>query len=53
MARRAGYSAERIEQNGADVLQGQRAKDEGAYRLLLRPAPGGGTAADLIANNGR
>ncbi len=53
MAKRAGYSSEHIEQNGADVLGGARAKDDGAYHIVLRPAPDGGTDVELIANGGR
>lgn len=53
MARRAGYDAEHIEENGEHVLGGTRDKDEGAYYVSLKPASGGGTAVDLIANLGR
>lgn len=53
LARRGGYSIEHIEQNGADVLGGTRAKDSGAYYIRFADAPGGGTAVDLIAHGGR
>lgn len=53
MARRAGYDAERLEENGEDVLGGTRERDEGAYYVSLKSTQGGGTAVDLIANGGR
>jgi hypothetical protein len=53
MARRNGFSSERLEQNGGDVLGGTREKDVRAYYLSLGKAPDGGTAVDLIANGGR
>ncbi len=53
MARRAGYSAEHIEQNGAHVLGGTRERDDGAFYLSLTALRGGGTAVDLIARGGR
>lgn len=53
MARRAGYSAEHIEQNGEHVLGGTRQRGDGAFYLSLTVLRGGGTAVDLIANGGR
>lgn len=53
MARRAGYSAEHIEQNGAHVLGGTRERDENAFHVSFTALHGGGTAVDLIATGGR
>jgi len=53
MASRAGYTIEHVEENGEHVLGGTRDKDEGAYYIGFKDAPGGGTAVDLIANLGR
>lgn len=53
MARRAGYSAEHVEQNGAHVLGGTRARDDGAFYVSFSALRGGGTAVDLIATGGR
>jgi len=52
LARRAGYSIEHVEQNGAAVLGGTR-RGSGAYTVTVRPAPGGGSSVDLVANGGR
>lgn len=52
MVRRAGYSADHIEQNGEDVLSGRRGKG-GAYYLSVKARNGGGTAVDLIADHSR
>lgn len=53
MARRAGYSAEHIEQNGEHVLGGTRERDDGAFYVSLSALRDGGTAVDLIARGGR
>lgn len=53
MARRAGYSAEHIEQNGVHVLGGTRERDDGAFHVSFSALRGGGTAVDLIATGGR
>lgn len=53
MARRAGYDAEHQTMDGDHVLGGTRAKDDGAYFITFAPAPGGGTAVDIVTNNGR
>lgn len=53
MARRGGYTAEHIEENGEHVLGGTRAKDDGAYYVSMTSAPGGATSVTLIANGGR
>jgi hypothetical protein len=39
--------------DGEHVLGGTRAKDDGAYFITFAPAPGGGTAVDIVTNNGR
>ena len=48
MAKRAGYSIEQIEQNGAPALVGTQAKSGAAYHIRFRAMAGGGTMADLI-----
>jgi len=48
MAKRGGYSVEHAEHNGADVLDGAKGKDGGAYFLRVEEAPGGGSAVDLV-----
>lgn len=50
---RGGFTAEHVLQGSDHVLAGARARDDGAYYLILSNRPGGGTAVDLIANNGR
>ena len=53
MARRAGFTVERIEQNGGDTLLG-KGKGKAAFFLNLRPATeSGGTEVDLVANQAR
>jgi hypothetical protein len=52
-ARRAGYSADYELRKGEHVMGGTRDNDGGAFVLFLNPLPGGGTAVDLVANNGR
>jgi len=54
MAKRGRYSVEHIEQNGADALVGARSgggDGGGAYHILFRDEPGGGTLVDLIARD--
>ena len=51
-ATRAGFSAEHQVGGGRHVLGGTRARDGGAYVIYLSARPDGGTAVDLIANNG-
>jgi hypothetical protein len=52
-ARRAGYSAQYQTSKGENILGGTRAKDKGAYYIVFSRHPGGGTAVDIVANNGR
>lgn len=52
-AKRAGFGAEHQFMNGENVLGGVRASDDGAYFIIFAAAPGGGTAVDIVANNGR
>jgi hypothetical protein len=51
-ARQSGFSAEYQIRAGEHTLGGTRTKDDGAYVVTFNRAPGGGTAVDLIANNG-
>lgn len=56
MARRAGFTVEHIELNGADALSGTRGgKGRGGvgFYLALRPSTEGGTEADLVVSVGR
>jgi hypothetical protein len=52
-AKHAGFSADYEIRAGAHVLGGVRDKDGGAYVITLNAHPGGGTAVDIVANNGR
>lgn len=52
LARRGGFSAEHLVA-GAEHQLGGTGPREGAYFITFTPVPGGGTAVDLIANNGR
>jgi hypothetical protein len=52
-ARRSGFTADYEIRNGEHVLGGTRDNDGGAYVVTLNPLPGGGTAVDIVANNGR
>jgi hypothetical protein len=52
-AKSAGYSAEYEIRKGEHVLGGVRDKDQGAYVITFNRHPGGGTAVDIVANNGR
>jgi hypothetical protein len=52
-ARSAGYSAEYKTTKGENILGGTRAKDHSAYYILFSRHAGGGTAVDIVANNGR
>ena len=52
-AKSAGYSAEYQVRKGEHVLGGTRTKDDGAYFITFNRHAGGGTAVDIIANNGR
>lgn len=50
---RTGYSAEHQIRNGNHVLGGYRDRDEGAFYIIFADHPNGGTAVDIVANNGR
>ena len=52
-ARKSGFSAEHQLLAGENVLGGTRDHDGGAYFITFNAAPGGGTAVDIVANNGR
>ncbi len=53
LARRAGFTVERIEQNGGDTLVG-KGKGKAAFFLMLRPSTeSGGTEGDLVVNQAR
>lgn len=52
-ARRSGFSADYEVRSGEHVLGGTRDNDGGAYVVTLNPLAGGGTAVDIVANNGR
>ncbi|MDF0545972.1 hypothetical protein PX699_26795 [Sphingobium sp. H39-3-25] len=51
-ARRAGYDASHEVLDGQHMLGGVRRANDGAYVISFSAAPGGGTAVDLIANQG-
>jgi hypothetical protein len=52
-ARRSGFTADYEIRDGEHVLGGTRDNDGGAYVITLNPLAGGGTAVDIVANNGR
>ena len=52
-ALRGGFDADHRLMNGEHVLGGTRKKDEGAYFITFAEQKGGGTAVDIVANNGR
>ena len=52
-ARKSGYSAEYMLRDGEHVLGGVRDRDDGAYFITFQRNRDGGTAIDLVANNGR
>lgn len=52
-ARKSGYNAEHQIRAGEHVLGGTRGIDEGAYFITFNRHAGGGTAVDIVANNGR
>jgi hypothetical protein len=52
-ARKSGYNAEHQIRAGEHVLGGTRDNDGGAYFITFNKASGGGTAVDIVANNGR
>lgn len=50
---KAGYDGEQQTDGRERVLGGTRAKDGGAYVVFVDPADGGGSAVDLVVNNGK
>ena len=52
-ATKAGYDGEQQSDGKERVLGGTRAKDGGAYVVFVDPSDGGGSAVDLVVNNGR
>lgn len=52
-ARKSGYDAEYQIRAGEHVLGGTRDSDSGAYFITFNRHSGGGTAVDIVANNGR
>ncbi|MBY8824877.1 hypothetical protein [Sphingomonas colocasiae] len=50
---RGGFTAEHRVDGGEHTLGGTRGKDDGAFVVIARARPGGGTEVDLITNNGR
>lgn len=52
-ARRSGFTADYEIRDGEHVLGGIRDNDGGAYVITLTALGGGGTAVDIVANNGR
>ena len=53
LARHTGYSAEYVLREGEHTLGGVRDSDGGAYVITFNARPEGGTAVDIVANNGR
>ena len=52
-AKRSGFSAEYQLRAGEHALGGVRNTDGGAFFITFNPNPGGGTAVDIVASNGR
>lgn len=52
-ALRAGFDADHRLMSGEHVLGGTRKSDDGAYFITFAAHKGGGTAVDIVANNGR
>jgi hypothetical protein len=52
-AKRSGFSADYEIRNGEHILGGTRDNDGGAYVITMTALAGGGTAVDIVANNGR
>lgn len=53
LARHSGYSTEYVLRAGEHTLGGVRDSDGGAYVVTLNARPAGGTAVDIVVNNGR
>ena len=51
-AKRSGYSAEYTVQGGDHMLGGTRNSDDGTYAITFTAISSGGTAVDIVANNG-
>lgn len=52
-AKRSGFSADYEIRDGEHMLGGVRDNDGGAYVITLTALKNGGTAVDIVANNGR
>lgn len=52
-ARKSGFTADHEIRGGENVLGGTRDNDGGAFVVTMNALPGGGTAVDIVANNGR
>ncbi|MBK6708461.1 MAG: hypothetical protein IPG54_13670 [Sphingomonadales bacterium] len=52
-AKRSGFTADYEIRDGEHVLGGVRDNDGGAYVITLTALKSGGTAVDIVANNGR
>jgi hypothetical protein len=52
-AKHSGFSADYEIRAGEHTLGGVRNNDGGAFVVTFGPAPGGATAVDIVANNGR
>lgn len=52
-AKRSGFTADYEIRDGEHMLGGVRDNDGGAYVITLTALKGGGTAVDIVANNGR
>lgn len=52
-AKRSGFSADYEIRDGEHMLGGVRDNDGGAYVITLTALKSGGTAVDIVANNGR
>jgi hypothetical protein len=52
-AKRSGYTADYVLRKGEHTLGGTRDNDDGAYVITFAQRAQGGTAVDIVANNGR
>jgi hypothetical protein len=52
-AKRSGFTADYEIRDGEHMLGGVRDNDGGAYVITLTALKSGGTAVDIVANNGR
>ncbi len=53
LARHTGYEAQYVLLEGEHTLGGVRETDGGAYVITFKARPSGGTAVDIVVNNGR